>query len=278
MPKKNLTGQRFGKLVVISEAEPYYPPNSNKRHRRWLCQCDCGKTSIAFQGGLLNGETKSCSCLRRENVGRKKNIHPCSHRLHSIWSGIKDRCFNPNSPEYKNYGGRGITMCDEWSNNIDGYDNFYEWAVRHGYEENLTIDRIDVNGIYEPSNCRWATFKEQQNNRTDNVYVIFNDKKQTIAQWAEELKINENTIRARLRHGWTIEEAFSNKQRIGYRTAKKYEYGGLVMSMAEWADYLGVSKATLESRRCKGWPIEKIFETPVNNNIARRKKNEPTNS
>ena len=205
--KKDLTGQRFGRVIVLKESEPHYPPNSNKRLRRWLCQCDCGNEFIAYQNGLLNGSTKSCSCLRKENFKKHKNKYPSNHRLNRIWVAMRQRCSNQNNIEYKNYGARGISVCNEWNNPQTGYDLFYEWSMKNGYADNLTIDRIDNNKGYSPDNCRWLTHKEQQSNRSDNHFITFNGTTKTVSQWAEYLGIKRDTLFARIRYGWSIERA-----------------------------------------------------------------------
>lgn len=126
-------------------------------------------------------------------------------RLYRIWQNMKARCYGKYSREYDNYGGRGITVCDEWRNS---YEKFKEWALNNGYEENLTLDRIDVNGNYEPSNCQWITNKEQQNNRRDNVYYEFGGETKSLSQWSEELGICYKTLQKRIRK-WGVEKAFT---------------------------------------------------------------------
>lgn len=158
-------GQRYGKLVVLHQADP--PKTSEGQHKHWMCQCDCGNKSIVSSGNL-GRQTFSCGCKRRES---KNMTHGCAshktyNKLYHTWNGIKYRCYNPKCKDYKNYGGRGIKMCDEW---LHDFPAFQQWAKLNGFAEDLTIDRIDVNGNYEPSNCRWISVAEQNRNKRKKV-------------------------------------------------------------------------------------------------------------
>jgi len=133
-------------------------------------------------------------------------------RLHHIWKSIKQRCYNPNNNRYSNYGGRGITVCDEWRNSFNA---FYEWAMANGYADDLTIDRKDTNGNYEPSNCCWATQKEQQNNRRNNCLITHNGETHTLAEWAAITGLKYQTIQRRLKTGWNIKDALTIKPVVG---------------------------------------------------------------
>lgn len=150
---KDLTGERFGMLTVIERGE-----NDKSRHARWWCECDCGNKVLVSSTALLNGGQKSCGCNRPKTITHGES----QTRLYKIYYGIRQRCYNPNQVRYKHYGGRGIKMCDDWLNN---YLSFADWAKANGYADDLSIDRIDVNGDYTPENCRWIPLSEQSANR-----------------------------------------------------------------------------------------------------------------
>ena len=199
----DLTGQRFGRLVVQKKDE------TRTKYKYWVCLCDCGVTKSILEGSLKQGYTKSCGCLNAENIKKTKwKSHGGSDtKLYKVWQGMKCRCYAKNATKYKQYGGRGITVCDEWK---DDYGAFQAWALANGYREGLTIDREDVNGPYSPENCRWTTNKEQQNNRRDNLMITYNGKTQTLTQWAEETGINEMALRSRIKKlGWSAERALT---------------------------------------------------------------------
>lgn len=187
--REDLTGQRFGRLTVLEFV------SNDKPKSYWKCKCDCGKVVTVYVQDLKNGKTSSCGCLQREKAGKVNKTHGLRKtRIYNIWSHIKDRCYNSNCKSYKNYGGRGITICDEWRNDFKA---FYDWAIGNGYNNTLTIDRIDVNGNYEPTNCRWVDMKTQQRNRRNNAIVEYQGKKMCITEASEVSKLSEGVLRNR---------------------------------------------------------------------------------
>ena len=201
----DLTGQRFGRLVVVERAEYYIRANGD-RASRWLCRCDCGQTTVVRQTNLKSGHIMSCGCLRAEMTIQRNLKHgKCQTRLYRIWESMKQRCFDADSKNFIRYGGRGIKMCDEWTD----FDTFYKWSIENGYSDDLSIDRIDNNGNYEPSNCRWTHAKQQANNRRSSALVTYNGKTQTLHMWADELGIEYKKLWARIHQcKWPLEKAF----------------------------------------------------------------------
>lgn len=194
--KIDMLGKRFGRLVVIEEA----PSRNNKA--MWVCKCECGNITHPVGGGdLRSGKVSSCGCLHNELLSATMKKHGQKNtRLYRIWQNMKNRCRNSNVPCFDVYGGRGIKVCKEWD---EDFMSFYNWAMDNGYNDNLTIDRIDVNGDYCPENCKWSTTKEQSNNLRKNVIVEINGEKHTLAEWSQISGIKYFTIYQRYLRGWS---------------------------------------------------------------------------
>ena len=207
----DLTGQKFGRLTVIGKGDYYFSPKGRKV-KRWRCECECGKMTQASTTQLSKGHCKSCGCFMKDKAARLHTTHGMfGKRIYHIYSGMTQRCENRSSDDYHNYGGRGITVCDEWKNS---FESFCDWAMANGYAENLTIDRINVNGNYEPSNCRWVTSKKQNNNRRNNRLLTYNGETHTMAEWADITGIKYSVLACRiLNHKWTAERALTQEVR-----------------------------------------------------------------
>lgn len=199
----DLTGRRFGRLIVLGIDD------RGTRKTYYNCFCDCGNTKSIRADSLICGAIRSCGCLKKEqdNINLARDTHRQSKtRLYKIWQGMKKRCENPNNKRYIDYGGRDIKVCEEWHD----FTVFYEWAINNGYSENLTIDRINNEDDYKPSNCRWATKKEQANNRRTNVNITIGNTTKTLREWCDIFQVNYQKVEARhIRNkDLTVEELF----------------------------------------------------------------------
>lgn len=196
-----MIGKKFGKLTVIEEVQK----RSKNGHKQYKCICDCGNIKIVRGDTLKNGSSRSCGCSQGVMHGYSKS------KLYKILNGMKNRCYNKNAYNYSYYGGRCITICDDWLND---FMTFYDWAINSGYKEGLSIDRIDVNGNYDPNNCRWKTSKQQCNNKRNNIKLTYKGKTQTLSQWADELGINYNTVATRYHRGWETKDILYGKNNM----------------------------------------------------------------
>lgn len=196
---RDLTGMRFGRQIAIRQAGKNAYGNI-----LWLCKCDCGNEHTVASGKLVSGKSKSCGCLA-EDVRRamltKHGItsHGKKPRTFIIWNGMKARCFNPKCISYKSYGGRGITICDEWLT----FENFHKWAINNGYSDGLQIDRIDNNGNYEPNNCQWVNAHDNRVKQRKNRYITVSGETRTISDWIRVTGVSKSTAYKYLNKGET---------------------------------------------------------------------------
>lgn len=205
----DLTGQRFGRLLVLGRGESRKRPDTGTI-QYWICKCDCGAIVEPRGNDLKSGKTQSCGCYQRDRAKAYHTTHGLFYtRLHTIWTGMKQRCYNPQEKCFERYGGRGITVCEEWQS----FEPFFEWAVTHGYTDDLTIDRIDNDGDYCPENCRWATRKEQTNNYSRNHRVTYDGETHTVAEWGEILRLPKSVMYDRIRRGWSMERIATTPMR-----------------------------------------------------------------
>lgn len=194
---ENLVGMKFNKLTVIER------DFSHKDRPYWKCQCDCGNTVSVRADLLKNGNTKACGCMYRKHNQALQGNHS---RMYEIYNGMKKRCYNENCKSFKFYGGQGITVCDEWLGE-NGFIAFRDWSVKNGYSDNLSIDRINPNLSYSPTNCRWVQWGVQANNKRNNLMIEYAGKTQTLANWCRELNLNYSKVRQRIYNGKPFEQA-----------------------------------------------------------------------
>lgn len=197
-----LIGKKIGKLFVVEKTNE----KASNGEYKYKCICECGKEKNIRGSNLKNGNSKSCGCynvIKRSKVS--KGYRQNNLRLYNIYQNMKERCYNKNFKEYKHYGGRNIKICEEWQSD---YRKFYEWSMNNGYNNNLTIDRINVDGDYEPKNCRWITRQEQAYNKRNSKYITYKGETKTLAEWSKELNMSQPKLRYRIMN-WDIEQAFN---------------------------------------------------------------------
>lgn len=213
-------GKKYNRLTILEELPPHCRIDKLgkiKKMRMVKCVCDCGNIVIARWSALINGTTKSCSCLRNENakISQKKTFTThglTKHPLHRRWDNIKTRCYNEKSKSYKDYGGRGITICSEWLNDFMA---FYNWALSNGWKRGLTIERKNNDGNYEPSNCIWIAKSEQSRNRRSNRWLEYDGKRMLLCDWALYLNVRYSNIWNMLKNKSATETLsyYSNKNK-----------------------------------------------------------------
>lgn len=204
--KNDLTGKRFGRLTVIGIDD------RGDRKTYYNCQCDCGNVKSVRSDSLIAGAIRSCGCMKKEqdweNLTANHSHKMSGTRIYGIWQGIKKRCYNPHDARYDRYGGRGIKVCAEW---LDDFQAFYDWAMQNGYDETLTIDRIDNDGDYCPENCRWSNQQEQARNRSSNIMITIGNATKTLTEWCDIFQVDSKVVLARYhRNGFIgIDELFN---------------------------------------------------------------------
>ena len=202
---KDMTGYVFNGCKVLERH------GTDKRRATWKCICFCGKEFVNIGSNIRTGHVKSCGCLRGKTTKKRNTKHNKSRtRIYHIWSGMKSRCNNPKNPVFNRYGGRGITICDEWEKS---FENFWKWAEENGYSEELTIDRINNDGNYEPSNCRWANYSLQGRNKRNNVLSEYRGKMRTRSEISELTGLSYGTIRRREESGIDYDAPLMRKKK-----------------------------------------------------------------
>lgn len=205
-------GSRFGRLVTIKEVDSIEDKNGNKK-RLVLCKCDCGNTKVIPFWSLIRSKSKSCGCLSKELRIERSTKHGLSNRhpLYGVWKQIKQRCYNENHHAYKDYGGRGIKMCDDWM----VFEKFFHWCINNGWEKNKTIDRIDNNKGYNPNNCRLVTMLEQNRNKRNNKSIEYNGRKwNSLSEFCKDYKLPYAKVQQQLYRGWDLEKVLQKYNKI----------------------------------------------------------------
>lgn len=195
-------GDRVGRWTLVSRQR------TASGRLGWLCRCECGEESVVLTHKLRSGQSRSCGCLKADVAGALKTTHGMSDNpAYMIWAGMRDRCVNPNNARWKDYGGRGISVCDRWSS----FENFMEDMGER--QDGTTLDRIDNSRGYEPSNCRWATSAEQARNKRSNVVIEWQGVSMCLTDWAEQIGMSRDVLASRIKRGWTVERAFTQEVR-----------------------------------------------------------------
>lgn len=255
----DLTGKKFDHLTVIKRAPDKYV--SGKQVTCWYCICDCGNPNMVIVPGhsLRTGHTTSCGC----------RIGGPTHGLHNtgiyrVHQGMLNRCRNEKLKSYDRYGKRGIYVCDEWNSSGEGFMRFYEWAMANGYQEGLSIDRIDNDGPYAPWNCRWTTMKVQANNKSNNVYITYNGETKTASEWAEQLGVNPATLLSRHKKGWTDEDIIEIP--VNYNINLITTSFGVSFTISKWSEVSGIKRGTIYDRIFRhGWHPDKAVTVGATN-------------
>lgn len=258
---ENLVGREFNgiKVVRYSHKEPH--KNDKRYYHYWVCRCHCGKEFLCTSNVIRNERYMSCGCQRNENISNSRKVHGMSNtRLFRIWSGMNNRCAS-----YGPYYRLGRRVCDEWSRtNEKGFENFRDWSLANGYSEDLSIDRINNDGNYEPSNCRWATRFEQAENKSTNVRYKYNDEYKTLSEYSREYNVSRDVLKNRINSGWSVKDAIE----VPVNAKKQYfSFNGEIHSVKEWAEIIGISKQTLKDRLRRGYS----FEDAITGNMKTRK-------
>lgn len=253
---QDLTGFKFGRLTAISLSE-----KRSGRKTFWDCVCECGKNKTIRTDSLKDGSVRSCGCLKKEqdriNLPNGQGVisHGLSkERIYSTWRGMLSRCEDENDKSYKSYGGRGIKACSDWHD----LQNFVDWAYANEYDDSLTLERIDVNGNYEPNNCTWIPIEKQALNKRNTIRIEYKGETKTISEWSKELGISQGLIRSRFKSGMSPSDIFK-KGRVSSKRDRYLTYQGRTQTVPEWAKEIGITSSALSGRVRRGLKPLKLF-------------------
>lgn len=252
--KDNLIGLRFGRLVVLSK------DNDNSQKRMWLCQCDCGNKKSVRVDHLKSGATTSCGCYNREIASKNNKRHGMSGTPeHSAWYHLIQRCEKPTDSRFHCYGARGIKVCERWKGK-NGFANFIkDMGPRPGPE--YSIDRINNNDDYKPSNCKWSTRIEQANNKSINIVISYQGETKTLKEWSRVLGFDYKNVWERIKSlGWSFEKAIKMEKKETVRCL--VEYNGVTKTITQWCNELHLNYGMVKARIKNGWDINRAFEQP----------------
>lgn len=265
--RDDLTGRRFNRILVLGSYNPTRPISKN--NDQWWCACDCSEGDQTrrfpvYRCRLLSGSTQSCGCLKRQRLDEHRTTHGmCSvatpHHLYATWEGVISRCTNPNASNYKEYGGRGILLCERWL----GFKNFVD-DMASSWKPGTSLDRITPNSNYSKETCKWSTPKEQANNRRTNINITMDGVTKTKMQWCEFYGIKFVTVCGRERLGWKTEECFKipAAKRAVAKKLGDLTFNGKTQSVAKWAEETGVKANTIYQRILNlGWSVDETLTT-----------------
>lgn len=256
----DLAGKKFGHWTVIRLSHKAWRGSSGNCQLRWLCRCVCGRMLSVLGSGLRNGTSKSCGCKRSESrrlastaSGRMRDGKPSTEFY--IWQTMLQRCHNPRYRWFKNYGGRGITVCARWRKSFDAF--FADMGPRPA---GMSLDRVNNMKGYSPANCRWATGREQCNNKTNNRILEFRGLRLTLTQMAEHHGLTRHQLWQRLHEDWPLEQALTTP--VASKYWRRFALNGEIVRPSEIARRVGMSPRRLAQRLQNGWPLELALKAP----------------
>lgn len=267
MTKSIEPGTTCGWLTVLRPGPPFR--NARQSKSTSVCRCKCGRETTVlnanFREGMKHGRMMSCGCYAASLENRASRFNgeyygESTTRLARCHVHMMRRCYDPTCKSWRYYGGQGITVAESWHT----YRVFKDWALSHGYRDDLTLDRIDYAGNYEPENCRWITIQDQQRNKRSNKWLTYRSETKPLVVWVDELGLDYYLVRSRLRYGWSVERAFEtpSDSRFNRPGIRLITYKGQTKPLTLWVEELELSYARVKARLYLGWSVEDAFEKP----------------